>query len=248
METSLFWDAKKVDGTYDRTYSSDDFALMFEGFWGSGVVPNRDNALFVEPIENSMSVYVCAGDAFVGGRFYQNSEDLKLTLDVSSDTDRTDLIVLRMDKSKRSIYLRVLKGADGGEEPTFAKLDSCYDLVLARVRIPANSQYLLDEYVEDLRGTVDCPWVSLRWSASNLQESFQAWFERIQKAFGESPAGALQEQIDSLSKELEASDKALEEANEKIKALESARTMIRKKNDIFLLVKDYDATLDGDLS
>ena len=45
METSLFWDAQQSqDGTLDRVYNSDDFAAMFMGFWGDGLIPNTSTA------------------------------------------------------------------------------------------------------------------------------------------------------------------------------------------------------------
>ena len=40
METSLFWDAQEnSEGVLDRVYNSDDFAAMFMGFWGDGLIP-----------------------------------------------------------------------------------------------------------------------------------------------------------------------------------------------------------------
>ena len=67
METSLFWDAQEnSEGVLDRVYNSDDFAAMFAGFWGDGLIPNTSTALLVEPIENSFAVVVNPGDAFIG--------------------------------------------------------------------------------------------------------------------------------------------------------------------------------------
>lgn len=211
MEKSLFWDAKSVDGVMDRTYNSDDFASMFNGFWGEGVIPNTPNALWVESLENSMTVVVNAGDAFIQGRFYQNTEDSRFTLDIASDKDRTDFIALRCDKQARKIYIRVLKGADGMGEPTFARTDNYYDLILAKVHVKANVKFITDKDIEDTRGTKLCPWVNLRWTMDNLQQSFQDWYNGVQEVLNKEVALQLQEQINKNKTDLiAANDKILE--------------------------------------
>ena len=98
METSLFWDAQQnEDGTLDRVYNPDDFAAMFMGFWGDGLIPNVSTALLVEPIENSFAVVVNPGDAFIKGRFCQNTEDRQFTLSNGNAEERVDYIALRFD-------------------------------------------------------------------------------------------------------------------------------------------------------
>lgn len=270
MQTSLFWDAKSVNGEFDRVYSSDDFATMFQGFWGNGVIPNTDDALFVSPIENSFSVTVNSGDAFVGGRFYQNTEPYKLLLDISDDEDRTDFIVLRMDKSSREVSLKVLKGTKGSVEPTVSKQEDCLDLVLAKVRVPANAEYLQDENVTDTRGTSLCPWVNLRWEISNLQKQFQEWYDGIQAKFTDSVVADFNSQIETLESELKTANSSLSTANGKIKTLNStvdtlkknlstaqtnitnlqqySRSIVNKNGSIYLKVVDYDSTLDAGLA
>lgn len=269
MQTSLFWDAKSVDGEFDRVYSSDDFATMFEGFWGSGVIPNTDNALMVEVIENSFSIKVNAGDAFVGGRFYQNTSDFKITLDISGKENRVDFIVLRMDKSKREVSLMALKGSEGGIEPSVSKLDYCYDLVLAKVQIPANAEYLQDENVTDCRGTSLCPWVNLRWTISNLQTQFQEWYDSIQAKFTDSVVADFNTQIETLTNSLATAETSLSAANDEIKSLNSdvaslekhldkantnieslqqySRSIVQKDGTVYLKVVDYDSKLDTGL-
>lgn len=255
MQTSLFWDAKKVNGEFDRVYSSEDFAAFFQGFWGDGVIPNRADSLAVKAVENSFSVVVKAGEAFIGGRLYQNTEDFKFTLDISGARDRTDYVVLRMDRGKREVYLKLLKGEEGGVEPSFASLDNVFDLVLAKVRIPANAEYLSDENVTDTRGTALCPWINLHWDITNLQGQFQEWYEGIQAKFDNLAVGDMEKQIEALKSELAA-------ANERASALEAelakarasiaevkkqSRNIVSKDGNIYLMPAEYDAELDTEL-
>lgn len=248
MENSLFWDAKSVNGEFDRVYSSDDFADFFKGFWGDGVIPSVKSSLYVEAIENSFSVVVNPGCAIIGGRLYQNTEDYKFTLDTSGDAVRIDYIVVRLDKSKRAIYLRVLKGADNGLPPTIAQLDSCFDLVLAKIRIPANAQYLADEDLTDMRGTSLCPWVNLHWEISNLQGQFQQWYDNLQAKFTDSVVGDLSSQIDNLDNDVQAAKAKTEEFEVSLDDMRQySRSIIKKNGSIYLKYFDYDASKDEGL-
>ena len=199
METSLFWDAQEnQDGTLDRVYNSDDFAAMFLGFWGDGIIPNVSTALLVEPIENSFAVVVNPGDAFIKGRFYQNTKDKQFTLANGNAQERVDYIALRFDSEKRSVYLKYLEGAEGEGNPLYARSAALFDLLLAKITIPANAQYLTDEMVEDLRGTSDCPWINLRFDLDAITSSFQSWYDGVRELLDEDVAAQLQGEIDAL--------------------------------------------------
>lgn len=125
------------DRTPDRVYNSDDFAAMFSGFWGDGIISNVSTALLVEPIENSFAVVVNPGDAFIKGRFYQNTEDKQITLSNDNAEERVDCIALRFDSEKRSVYLKYLEGAEGQGSPLCARSGSLFDLLLAKITVPA---------------------------------------------------------------------------------------------------------------
>lgn len=229
METSLFWDAQRTtDGSWDRTYSSDDFAAMWRGFWGDGLIPNRPDALLVEVLENTFSVVVNPGDAMLGGRFYGSTSDLRLTLSQPGDEDRVDLVALRLDKSKRRIWLRVLEGAPGEGEPTRADTDTVRDLILARVHVRAGSTYLTDEDCEDLRGTSLAPWVDLRFDLDNVKNGFQEWYERMRQLLDEDVAVQLSNRIDEVESK-------------------ASRNIVRKNGIVYLNVAEYDPALDPDV-
>lgn len=199
MENSLFWDAQQdSEGVLDRVYNSDDFAAMFAGFWGDGLIPNTSTALLVEPIENSFAVVVNPGEAFVGGRFYQNTEDKQFTLTSGNGEERIDYIALRFDSEKRSVYLKYLEGAEGLGNPLYARSTGLFDLLLAKITVPANAQYLTDEMVDDLRGTGDCPWINLRFDLDAITSSFQAWYDNVRALLDEDVAVQLQGEIDAL--------------------------------------------------
>lgn len=258
METSLFWDAQQnEDGTLDRVYNSDDFAAMFSGFWGDGIIPNVSTALLVEPIENSFAVVVNPGDAFIEGRFYQNTEDKQFTLTNGNAEERVDYIALRFDSEKRSVYLKYLEGAEGQGSPLYARSSSLFDLLLAKITVPANAQYLTDEMVEDLRGTADCPWINLRFDLDAITSSFQAWYDNIRELLDKDTAVQLQKSIEGLEAR-HASDVAtlnqsisnLVIQNQQLQEqLENERKYdnVIKDGNIYLNTRPYDPTIDTDI-
>ena len=260
MEKSLFWDAQTSNGVLDRVYSSDDFAAMFAGFWGSGLIPNVSTCLWVEPIENSFALVVNPGDAFINGRFYQNTADYQITLPNGNTQQRIDYIALRYDSSKRKIYLKLLEGAEGEGSPTFAQSDSLFDLILAKVTIPANAQYLTDEMVEDMRGTSLCPWINLRFDLDAIVSSFEAWYNNIRTTLDEDVAIQLQNQIQKQEAKIESLQTAnttlqttiagLEDTVEELKAGNSDERKydnVVKGGAIYIRTRPYDASIDTDI-
>lgn len=258
MENSLFWDAQEVEGVLDRVYSSDSFAEMFAGFWGNGIIPNDSTALLVEPIENSFAVVVNAGDAMLKGRFYQNTDDVQFTLANGNAETRVDYIALRYDYEHRKVYLKLLQGADGKGAPSYAQTDTLFDMLLAKITVPANAQYLTDEMVEDLRGTSYAPWINLRFDLDAIVSSFQAWYDEVRQLLNEDVALQLQSQITALEtkhnqdmQELEAQHEAdianmeAEIAN-KYEECMKADTVI-KNNKIYIRTRPYDASIDIDI-
>lgn len=217
MENSLFWDAQETsEGVLDRVYNSDDFAAMFSGFWGDGLIPNTSTALLVEPIENSFAVVVNPGDAFMGGRFYQNTEDKQFTLSNGNSQERIDYIALRFDGENRKVYLKYLEGAEGAGSPLYARSTALYDLLLAKITVPANAQYLTDEMVDDLRGTSLCPWINLRFDLDAITSSFQAWYDNVRELLNEDVAEQLQSEIDALETQHQADVAELESKNSEL--------------------------------
>lgn len=264
-QQSLFWDAQSQDGVFDRTYSSDDFAAMFAGLYRTGVIPNTTNALLVEGIENTFSLVVNPGQAVINGRFYRSDSDVRLLLDGAGDSTRVDLVVLRLDKSKRSIYLRVLKGSEGDGTPTFAHTDSLYDLVLAKVTVPAAAKYLEDSMIEDMRGGISCPWAEVSFDMSDMVSQFSKWYESAKKAVDDSVASRLQASIDALqeqhskdvasiqeqhSKDIDAlkeSHKKDVDALNKSLAAERKSDMVVKNGNLYIRSRAYDASIDTDI-
>lgn len=82
-----------------RTYSAEDFNQVLGGFLTDGVV-----GLLPEKT-GSLTLRVGEGSALIDGHWYRNTADWQYTVSSPSDSARTDWIVLRYDKTVKTIGL-----------------------------------------------------------------------------------------------------------------------------------------------
>ena len=156
MENSGFFDAKLQGNTYDRVYYAETFAKYFSKFIGNGVFVNTDSSsLLVTPSDKeSMKISIHSGFAWINGYWYENDSDIIKTLDISDGVfGRIDLVILRYDVTNRTINSMVIKGtpASNPVEPEYNTSPDCYDLVLAKILIPAGATKVLSSYITDTR-------------------------------------------------------------------------------------------------
>lgn len=132
----------------DRLYDDGDFAQFYANLFTDGVSMTTADALKVtiNPT-GGMRVQIGAGAAFFQGRSYFNSIATALPIDVASSTqDRTDGIVIQMNKGMRTIKLIVKKG-----DTSVVRQTDIYELQLATVKIPKNASEITSSNITDKR-------------------------------------------------------------------------------------------------
>lgn len=154
-EKSGFFDAHIVDGGYDRVYLAENFARYFASFIGNGIFGGKSSELIVRENEAiSMGVRVLSGQAWINGYWYENTDECSLPIDVADGIlHRIDSIVVRWDKSKRTIRLAVLKGTANANPvaPTLQRRSDCYELKLADIYIGAGTTVITQGQITDTR-------------------------------------------------------------------------------------------------
>lgn len=154
-EKSGFFDAHLVNGEYDRVYLAENFAKYFASFIGNGIFGGKSNELMVQQKETAdMSIKVLSGQAWINGYWYENSDELSLTIDVADGVlNRIDAIVLRWDNSERVIRLVVKKGtpATNASAPVIQRNADLYELKLAQVNVKAGTTRITQANITDTR-------------------------------------------------------------------------------------------------
>lgn len=153
-EQSSFFNAIINNGVPDRTYKAEVFARFFSSFIGNGVFPNPATNLQVVGLDNNMTVRVKAGLGWINGYFYENTDDLVLSVDNADGVlNRIDRVVLRLDFFNREIRLYIKKGTFATNPiPSVITRDAdVYELAIADIRVNAGVISITQSNITDLR-------------------------------------------------------------------------------------------------
>lgn len=223
MEKSSFFNAQLTGETYDRVYSSEDFARYFASFIGNGVFPNPSTNLQVKA-SNNMTVILKTGKAWINGYSYENTSDLILNVDVADGVlGRIDRVVLRLDFTNREIKCYVKKGVFSSSPvaPDLTRNSDVYELGIAELKIKNGVTTITQADITDLRqnssycgivhGVVDQVdtttlfnqyQVALDMLEQGYEADFTTWFNQIKGQLTTDAAGNLQTQINSINNQI----------------------------------------------
>ena len=141
----------ETPGGYPRGNKAKDaafFARYFASFVGSGVFFTPAACFSVTP-GSGMNLSVQPGTAFLKG--YLCYDDSPATLSLSADTaDHVYWILLRLNLTDGAITLTSVSDPTAGTLPS--RSDTLFDLVLAKVSVPAGSVSVTAAMITDCRG------------------------------------------------------------------------------------------------
>lgn len=198
----LFWNSESGD----RVYDAESFAEWLKPFFNNGVFFES----FAPESANAMTVTLSSGTGFINGKLRTVDTQTILTFDTANAVyPRIDNIVLEADSANREITLKVVKGSYSSSpvasEPN--RDGSIYQLVIARVMIPAGATAIAYANITDCRADQAlCGYVSTvidnpdftAWYELN-EKQFSEWFANIKTQLSGDVAGNLQNQIDMLT-------------------------------------------------
>lgn len=147
---SYFFDAKEINGDYDRKYTADDFCNYLDQIVSNGVFPTPADALKVTGT-GGVVLNIAAGQGWIDGHKMVNDDVAKVIIDQPDPIlDRIDRVVFYLDKIERKMGITVLKGKPA-ENPT-PPLRSANSLVLADVRVRRGAGGVDNIDITDTRG------------------------------------------------------------------------------------------------
>ena len=196
-------------GTYDRTYSAEDFSTYLKGIVSDGIVANVGDQLRVSATAG-MNVLVGSGRMFIDSRWMSNDAVVTLAINPSHATlNRKDIVVVRLDYIERQISIAVHAGtpASSPTAPVITRNGTCYEMELAEIYIKAGATAITAANITDKRhnekvcgyvvGLVDHIKTEGLWA--QLQADFETWFEGIRGQLDGDTAGNLQNQINTIT-------------------------------------------------
>lgn len=217
-EKSFPFDAKLVNGNYDRQYLADDFAMYFRAFISSGVFLKESTNLQV--IANGdMSVTLRPGKAIIEGYRYENEADLVLQLSPADGiTNRIDRIAITWSKEDRDIHCTVQEGVAAYEPtaPGCRRTADYIDYVVADVFVSAGAITINQSDITDQRLNSEICGLATAFSEIDTtslynqieadleefktvnQEDFYKWFEALKDATAEDQTGNMLKMINEI--------------------------------------------------
>ncbi len=184
MEKSGFFNALIVDGVADRKYNANDYCDNLAAVINNGVL--RSIADDLKVTASGMIATMAAGRAWINGHYYYNDSPKTFSsVTASTNGNRYDAIVLRLDTSvhARSIKAIYVQGtaAESPEKVAPIRNDNIYDLIVADVYVGANATSIK---IEDARENQErCGWM---YSTSgdnsffvSLDNQFFEWFKGV---------------------------------------------------------------------
>lgn len=151
-----FFNAIIENGKADRIYNADDVNDFFKGLLSDGIFKEVGNALRVESGED-FSVNVNTGKALVAQHWYYNDNIVNLKITPAHITyNRYTTVILRCDKSKRSITLTTLDGtvSDAPVPPTLTQNENIYEIAIANILVVTGATVISANDITDMRSYV----------------------------------------------------------------------------------------------
>lgn len=203
----LFWNS--ISG--DRIYDADSFAEWLNKFFTTGVF----NGELEVVADSGMVVDVTAGYANINGKVRFFEQPQAFTLDPASGVyPRIDTIVIRSDSANRIITTEYVKGEYSGLNPVATpptRTGGLYEIVLAEIYVSAGATQILSNDITDKRADDSvCGWVTstvesvpMDQIVSQMTAQFMTWFDEMKDQLSEDAAGHLQQEIDTITGQLE---------------------------------------------
>lgn len=183
--SSGFFDS--VNG--DRLYSAGDMNKPYKRVIADGIFPTPQGTPstdFQVVAVSGMSVAVLAGNAMIGARWAENTDDVGITIaGNSSSSPRIDSIFLHidtgMDTRAAGVVYRQGTAAGTPTAPAMVQTDNITELRLADILVAPSAAIITQANITDQRGGSDCPWV-----AGLIQQvDTSALFDQYRAAYAE---------------------------------------------------------------
>lgn len=147
------------EGNYDRTYTSEQFALYFSKLFSNGVYGADATGLQVTALKGNMYITVAAGAFFINGRFYANDEEENILITAGDvHYGRYDRVVARADFVNRICGVYVLEGTPSSNPvvPSLTQTADRFEIPLATIYVASGATSLTQYNITDERVGVYC--------------------------------------------------------------------------------------------
>jgi hypothetical protein len=164
-QESGFFNAKVIEGEFDRVYLAETFARYFSSFIGNGVFAGISSSLQVTQMNTAdFAVLVQMGQAWINGYWFAlDGEPYAMSIALPDGVmPRIDSVVVSYSTVGRDITLKIKTGTPAitPTAPPLQRDADAYELQLATVYVRAGSLNIQQQDITDTRPISEvCGWV-----------------------------------------------------------------------------------------
>ena len=152
-----FYNNKKdASGNDDRVYTAEDIRKPYDTVFTDGIKPDADGTLadFLKvTATGGLGISVAAGQAKLGGAWFENDSAYNIILDAGSTVVRYDCVIIRNDDSDNvrdvSILIKSLAAVPTVDD--LIRNDKIYEVCVGYIRVPALATSITASNITDTR-------------------------------------------------------------------------------------------------
>lgn len=228
----------------DRLYSADEMNRPYKRVITEGIFATQSGTpstdLQVVSANNGMNIVVKKGEGLLGGKWFENSSDIALT--VSNNTaivPRRDSIIIQVDLTQAGRAVNVVyREGTANSNPMPPNLSTDANVIekrVANIYVAAGATYIGQDAITDLRGSSECPWITSlikQVDTSTLYDQYRAAYQ----GYYDQETAAFNAFMNSLTQELSVTTNII--------MLESHYTSVAEVTEIPINITGFDKTKD----
>lgn len=228
----------------DRLYSADEMNRPYKRVITEGIFATQSGTpstdLQVVSANNGMNIVVKKGEGLLGGKWFENSSDIALT--VSNNTaivPRRDSIIIQVDLTQAGRAVNVVyREGTANSNPMPPNLSTDANVIekrVANIYVAAGATYIGQDAITDLRGSSECPWITSlikQVDTSTLYDQYRAAYQ----GYYDQETAAFDAFMNSLTQELSVTTNII--------MLESHYTSVAEVTEIPINITGFDKTKD----
>lgn len=176
----------------DREYSADDMNRPYRKLISNGVFATpkgtASDDLQVFTANNGMNIIVSKGDAIIGNKWFENPNDLTITISQNSEIlPRIDSIIAQVDRTQAgragNIVYRQGSASSNPVHPEINTDEDIFELRIADIIISPSCVKVTQELITDCRGSNECPWITSLIHQVDTSTLYTQWKAAYQKYY-----------------------------------------------------------------
>lgn len=151
-----FYNNKVTNGQNDRVYTAEDVRKPYDTVFTDGIKPDADGTAgdsLKVIAAGGMAISISAGNAKLGGAWFENTAAYNITLDTAGSTERYDCVIIRNDDSEdvRAPQIYIKSQSSVPKISDLTRAGAVYEICVAYIRVPAFATSISQASITDTR-------------------------------------------------------------------------------------------------